>query len=504
MRRDESRSLVLSARESHLLARLEDHFGPRRREVLAERRRRQEAWDRGITPDFRFDTAAVRKNRWRVAPLPPLMKDRRVEIIVPASGDAFDAALASHPSGIVVDFEDALSPTSANLAAGQRLLEDYWRRCSGATTEPLVTVRVRGWHLEDRHVLGDGEPMSAALVDAGLYVLRNAAQAAGLGRPLHLCLPKLEHADEARLWADVLDELRNELGLEDGSLRCSIIIETLPAVFQMDEIAQALADYVVGLHAGRWDYLFSFIKTFRTDMGPILGDRASLTASQPFLHAYARLLIDTAHRRGMLAIGGTGTMVPTELDREVDMTVRARVRQEKLSEVTLGFDGTWVAHPGLVAVARDVFDEHMPQSNQAYRVMRDQAITAPDLLSTGDQQVSLDGVRANLRAAIRYLAAWLAGAGTVVIDGRLEHLGTAEICRAQLWQWLHRQVELDDGRHLNETLFDHILAEQVDAARREAFIHDAYLERAKDLVSDLVKADELAAFINDKACEELP
>ena len=490
---------ILNAGAREFVAGLVRAFGERRLALLDARREAQAAWDAGSRPAF----PAFPDDDWRAEPAPEALRDRRVEIVVPAQPGPFGKALGAGANGVVADFEDGLSPTWPNLMAGQQALREYWRG-PAARSGPQLTARVRGWHLEDRHVEMDGRRVPAALLDAGMYLFHNLGPAREAGRPLHLCIPKLEGAGEAALWADVLHHSCDVLNVPAGAVKCSVVIETLPAIFRVDELLAELRDFVAGVHAGRWDYLFSFIKTLRSRPDGVLGDRAGLTATEPFVAAYLRRLVDSAHRRGVHAIGGNGTFVPMEVDAEADRTARARVRQEKVREVTLGFDGTWVAHPGLVGVAREAFEEHLPHPNQLYRVFKDSRVTASDLLEVAAPVVSLDGLRSNIRAAVRYLAAWLAGEGSVVIDNQLEHIGTAEIARSQLWQWLHRNTSLAGGGTLTPALFDELLAEETAAAASRGGLPPLDYKRASALLGELVKADGFADFLTDTAYEELP
>lgn len=487
---------ILSDAAMAFLEDLDDRFEARRKDLLSAR---SSTWASGSMPSL----AGHPDDGWRVDPAPEELRDRRVEIVVPAEPGQFQAALSAGANGVVADFEDALSPTWANLVSGQQALREYWAG-SHDDQGPLVSVRVRGLHLIDRHFLVDGRPFSAALLDTGLYLFHNLRGAHAAGKMLHLCVPKVEQGPEAVFWADLFRYCCEVLSVPASAVKCSLVIETLPAIFQIDSLIHGLRDFVVGVHAGRWDYLFSFVKQMREHPDAILGDRARLGVNAPFLAAYAKQLVDAAHRRGVHAIGGNGTFVPMELDEEADRTARARVRQEKVREVTLGFDGTWVAHPGLVNVAREAFEEYLPHPNQLYRVFKDSRPVAKDLLELPDAEVSRDGLRANIRAAVRYLAAWLSGEGSVVIDNQLEHIGTAEIARSQLWQWLHYGVELQEGGVVTATLLDDLIAEEAGAASRNAWLPRENFERAAALLSELVKADEFAEFLTDKAYEELP
>lgn len=478
------------------VADLDAAFGERRISLLESR---EDTWAPGCTPSM----GDYRDEGWRTEPAPESLRDRRVEIVVPAEPGQFQAALSAGANGVIADLEDGLSPIWRNLLAGQAALRDYWAG-EAHSDGPTVSVRVRGLHLEDRHVLVEGRRISAALLDTGLYLFHNLVAAHRSGRVLHLCIPKIEEPDEAVFWADLFRYCCERLQVPTESFKCSLVIETLPAIFNIDHLINGLREFVVGVHAGRWDYLFSFIKVLRDRPEAVLGDRAKLGVNAPFMSAYAKRLVDSAHRRGVHAIGGNGTFVPMELDEEADRSARARVRQEKVREVTLGFDGTWVAHPGLVNVAREAFEEYLPHPNQLYRVFKDSRPAARDLLEVPEAEVSRDGLRSNIRAAVRYLAAWLSGEGSVVIDNQLEHIGTAEIARSQLWQWLHQRIPLQEGGSVTDSLIQDFIVEEENAAGHNAWLPRDSFKRAAALLGDLVLADEFAGFLTDKAYEELP
>ncbi len=487
---------ILDDAAKSFVASLDAAFEGRRIGLL---RSRVGSWAPGFVPPM----GDYRGEGWRTEPAPDSLRDRRVEIVVPAEPGQFRAALSAGANGVIADFEDGLSPTWRNLMAGQGALRDYWAG-EAPSGGPAVSVRVRGLHLGDRHVLLEGRRISAALLDTGLYLFHNLVAAHESGRVLHLCIPKIEEAAEAVFWADLFRHCCAVLQAPTESIKCSLVIETLPAIFQIDDLIDGLREFVVGVHAGRWDYLFSFIKVLRERPDAVLGDRAKLGVNAPFLSAYSKRLVDSAHRRGVHAIGGNGTFVPMELDEEADRSARARVRQEKVREVTLGFDGTWVAHPGLVNVAREAFEEYLPHPNQLYRVFKDARPKARDLLEVPAAEVSSDGLRSNIRAAVRYLAAWLSGEGSVVIDNQLEHIGTAEIARSQLWQWLHQHIPLQEGGSVTGPLMQDLIAEEASAAGQNTWLPRDNFKRAAALLGELVMADEFAGFLTDKAYEELP
>jgi malate synthase len=448
---------VLTPEATELLTGLQRSFGERRREVLARRAERAVRLREGELPDFLAETAAVREAEWRVAAFPEEIADRRVEITGPVERKMVINALNSGARVFMADFEDANSPTWANCVQGQRNLTEALDRTISLDTgdkhyalgdaPAVLFVRPRGWHLEERHVLVDGSPVSASLFDFGLYVLRNHALG---GR--YLYLPKLESHLEARLWNDVFCWTQDRLGLPRGTLKATVLIETILAAFEMDEILYELREHSAGLNAGRWDYIFSVIKKLGHRPEFVLPDRAQVTMAVPFMRAYCELLVRTCHRRGAHAMGGMAAFIPSRRDPEVNAVALARVREDKEREAAQGFDGTWVAHPDLVPVAREAFDAVLGERpNQIDRKRDDVRTTAADLLSVSDTpgEVTGEGLRNNVSVGIQYLAAWLAGNGAVAIDNLMEDAATAEISRSQIWQWLrHGRVDEADVRRV--------------------------------------------------------
>ena len=444
------------------LTALHRRFEPVRRSSLAARVRRQAEFDGGALPDFRDDTADIRAGTWTVAPIPPALQDRRVEITGPVDPKMVINALNSGANCYMADFEDSTSPTWSNLLEGQRVLRKAvagtldWAvpdqsRPDGSkhyTLRPederaVLIVRPRGWHLDEKHVLVDGQRLSASLFDLGLFCLHNAQALAAKDRGPYFYLPKLQAMEEAQLWDAVLAAIETELGLAHGQIKVTVLIETLPAAFEMDEILHALKDRIVGLNCGRWDYIFSYLKTFRRHRDRVLPERAQVGMTQPFLKAYSELLIKTCHRRGAHAMGGMAAQIPISGDIDANQAALARVRADKLREVTAGHDGTWVAHPALIPLAREVFDAHMPEANQRHVARDDVAVTRDDLIRPPLGTISHAGFENNVEVCVRYLAAWLDGSGCVPIHWLMEDAATAEIARTQLWQWLHFS---DDGR----------------------------------------------------------
>ena len=499
------------------LADLHRRFEPRRQARLAARRTWQASVDAGQLPDFRADTAALRAADWRVAPLPAALLDRRVEITGPCDPKMVINALNSGAQVYMADFEDSTTPTWGNLIAGQHALreavagnlrfsapgKDYALR--PFAEQAVLMVRPRGWHLVEKHVQVDGVPMSASLFDLGLFAFHNAQVLAGKDRGPYVYLPKLESMEEAALWDDVLAHVEQGLDLPAAQVKVTVLIETLPAAFQMDEILHALRTRIAGLNCGRWDYIFSYIKTFRAHRDRILPERAQVTMTQPFLQAYADLLIQTCHRRDAHAMGGMAAQIPIAGDPQANAAALARVHADKQREARAGFDGTWVAHPALVPMARDIFDEHLPCKHQ-HRVRRDDVhVTRDDLLATPPGSITRAGFDNNVEVCVRYLAAWLDGLGCVPIHGLMEDAATAEIARAQLWQWLHGgRLHLDDGTAIDACLFERALIGLPGRlAHQPALPGAAQLDAAIALLESLTCSDSLAEFLTVRAYDDI-
>lgn len=450
------------------LAGLHRRFEAGRQARLQARRARQAAFDAGGLPDFRGDTVDVRAADWRVADLPAALHDRRVEITGPVDPKTVINALNSGARVYMADFEDSTSPTWANLVQGQQALKAAvagsleFTAANGKhyalrpfAEQAVLMVRPRGWHLDEKHVLVDGQPMSGSLFDLGLFAFHNAHLSAAKERGPFFYLPKLESMEEAQLWNDVLGHVERELGLATGQIRVTVLIETLPAVFEMDEILHALRGRIAGLNCGRWDYVFSYIKTFRAHRDKVLPERGQVTMTEPFLRAYSELLIQTCHRRGAHAMGGMAAQIPISTDAAANEAALAKVRADKLREVTAGHDGTWVAHPALIPLAREVFDARMPGAHQKHLLREDVLVTRDDLITPPIGSITRAGFEGNVEVCVRYLAAWLDGKGCVPIHWLMEDAATAEIARAQLWQWLKAgDLHLHDGTPLDETLLE--------------------------------------------------
>ncbi|HZH43197.1 MAG TPA: malate synthase A [Lysobacter sp.] len=498
------------------LAGLHRRFEPARQARLAARRARQARFDAGELPDFRADTREIRAGDWRVAPLPAALLDRRVEITGPVEPKMVVNALNSGANCYMADFEDSTAPTWANLIGGQLALREA---VAGALQpevngkryvlkprdeQAVLLVRPRGWHLDERHVEVDGARMSGALFDLGLFAFHNAHALAARDRGPYFYLPKLESMEEAQLWEDVLAHVERELGLAHGQIRVTVLIETLPAVFEMDEILHALRARIAGLNCGRWDYVFSYLKTFRAHRDKVLPERAQVTMTQPFLRAYSELLIRTCHRRGAHAMGGMAAQIPISGDPDANEAALAKVRADKLREVAAGHDGTWVAHPALVPVARAMFDLHMPAPHQQHVRREDVQVTRDELIAPPLGTITRAGFDNAVEVCVRYLAAWLSGLGCVPIHHLMEDAATAEIARTQLWQWLRAgDLHLADGTPIDAALFERALL-PLPARLLEAGVPG--VERVGDaiaLLEELVRADTLTDFLTLPAYERL-
>ena len=505
------------------LADLHRRFEPGRQARLAARRVRQAEFDRSALPGFRADTRAIRDGDWRVAPLPQALQDRRVEITGPVDAKMVINALNSGASCYMADFEDSTSPTWDNLVAGQRALRaavageleftsDAGKayRLKPEPERAVLMVRPRGWHLDEKHVRIDGTRISASLFDAGLFCFHNAAALAAADRGPYLYLPKLESMEEAQLWEDVLAHVEDALGLPRGQVKVTVLIETLPAAFEMDEILHALKDRIVGLNCGRWDYIFSYIKTLRRHRDRVLPERGQVTMVQPFLRAYSELLVKTCHRRGAHAMGGMAAQIPISGDDDANGAALARVRADKLREVTAGHDGTWVAHPALIPLAREVFDAHMPEANQVHIARDDVHAERDDLLRPSLGTISRAGFEGNVEVCVRYLAAWLDGNGCVPIHWLMEDAATAEIARTQLWQWLHfaddghEPLHLDDGTPVDFALLERAFIGLPGKFNDQLRMPGASrINEAIGMLDRLTHADELADFLTLPAYERI-
>lgn len=492
---------------------LQRRFGARRRELLSARRARQERLDAGERPDFPAETAELRRSAWTVRPAPADLRDRRVEITGPVERKMVINALNSGAKVFMADFEDSHSPTWAATLQGQINLSDAIRRTISYTSPEgkkyalkdktaVLLCRPRGWHLEERHLLVDGAPVSGSLFDFGLYALRNAKELVARGSGPYFYLPKLESRHEARLWNDVFLYTQERLGLPVGTIRATVLIETILAAFEMDEILYELRDHSVGLNCGRWDYIFSVIKKFSARPEFVMPDRAQVTMTTHFLRSYSRLLIETCHKRGAHAMGGMAAQIPIKDDPSANEAALAKVRADKEREAGDGHDGTWVAHPGLVPVAQEVFDRLMPGPNQLDKRLPDLKVTADDLLAPPPGAVTEAGLRVNLSVGVQYLAAWLSGNGCVPINNLMEDAATAEISRAQVWQWIHHGAKLSDGRPVDAALARAVLAEELAKIRADRYA-PGKLALAAELFDQMFAAPRFTEFLTVPAYERL-
>jgi malate synthase len=511
--------VVLTPEAVAFVAGLQRRFGARRAELLEARKQRQAAFDAGERPTFPSETAEIREKDWQVPEAPKPLADRRVEITGPVERKMMINALNSGAKVFMADLEDACSPTWDNVVAGQVNLMDAVR--GTIAIEPTeeggkayrlndehatLVVRPRGWHLPERHVLVDGEPISASLFDAGLYLFHNARATLEHGFGPYFYLPKLESYHEARLWNDVLFAAEDELGLERGSIRVTVLIETITAAFEMDEILWELRDHITGLNAGRWDYIFSVAKRFAKDPDFVLPDRSQVTMTSPFMRAYSERLVKVCHWRGAHAIGGMAAFIPNRRKPEVTEAALAKVHEDKNREAGDGFDGTWVAHPDLVATAMEEFDAVLGGApNQLDRQRDDVHVGAGRLL---DVQCPRDGItdkglHTNLSVGLRYVTSWLNGTGAAAIDDLMEDAATAEISRAQVWQWVHHERKLADGRRITPELVREGLDAEAAAIVEAGYDADT-VAKARQVFEAVALADDFPPFLTLPAYELLP
>lgn len=509
-------SAVLTAEAHEFLTRLHREFDARRRELLQQRELRQEAIRKGERPNFLNDSAAKRDANWRVAPAPRDLDDRRCEITGPVDRKMMINALNSGARVFMADFEDSLSPTWSNVIEGQINLQDAVRRKLDFTSPEgkqyrlndsvaTLVVRPRGWHLHEKHLVIDGAPISASLFDFGLYFFHNAQELINRGSGPYFYLPKMESHLEARLWNDVFNYAQDALGIPRGTIRATVLIETILAAFEMEEILYELRDHAAGLNAGRWDYIFSVIKKFSHDPHFILPDRAHVTMATPFMRAYAELLVQVCHRRGAHAIGGMAAFIPSRRDAEVNDRAIAKVREDKRREVSQGFDGTWVAHPDLVPIATEIFDEVLGAApNQKQNLRNDVKASADALLDVRIEGAGItkNGVVVNVDVALRYIDAWLQGTGAAAIHNLMEDAATAEISRAQLWQWRVQRARLEDGTVFDEAMYAQVRNQQVAEINSENGTTSRVREAA-ELLDQLVLSDDFLPFLTIPGYEQL-
>ncbi len=500
---------ILTPEALAFLCDLHTRFEPRRQDCLASRRARQAAFDAGALPDFLPDTADIRNGDWRVAPIPHDLLDRRVEITGPVDRKMIINALNCGAKVFMADFEDATSPTFANIIDGQVNLKDRWAgtlshddpntgKSYRVSANPAVLkIRPRGWRLDERHATVAGQVMSGALFDFGLYMFHCAQAAIAQGSGPYFYLPKMESHLEARLWNDVITHTQAALGIPHGTVKVTALIETLPAAFEMDEILYELRDHMAGLNCGRWDYIFSFIKTFAENPAFVTPDRAKMVMGDAFLRAYSLQLITTCHRRGAFAMGGMAAQIPVKGDAEANAVAFARVRADKEREAGDGHDGTWVAHPDLVPVALEVFDRLMPGPNNLGTLREDVVTTRDSLLQVHTGTRSEQGLRENTRVGIQYIEAWLRGRGAVPLYNLMEDAATAEISRTQVWQWIRHGAALDDGRVVTRDLVLALIEDEMQAFNGGEFA------TARRLFTDLATAETCRDFLTVPAYEVL-
>ncbi len=501
---------ILSEAALAFLAGLHRKFNASRLRLLSLREERQARLDAGALPDFLPETAHVRDGDWAVAPIPADLLDRRVEITGPTDRKMVINALNSGAKVFMADFEDANAPTWANQIEGQINLKDRWadkidftdpvsgKEYKLSAKPAVLLVRPRGWHLPEDHFVVDGQSMSGGLFDFGLYVFVNMKTLLARGTGPYFYLPKLESYLEARLWNEVFTWAEQTLGVPVGTIKATVLIETLPAAFEMDEIIYELRDHMAGLNCGRWDYIFSFIKTLRNKPEYLLPDRGQVDMGRAFLKAYSELLIKTCHRRGAFAMGGMAAQIPDRRNQEINRVAFDKVRADKEREARAGHDGTWVAHPDLVPVAAEVFDRVMPQPNQLDKLRQDVAVGQKELLQVHEGTRTEEGVRLNIRVGVQYIEAWLRGRGAVPLYNLMEDAATAEISRSQLWQQLHFNATLEDGQKVTPELFDKLLGEEMERVKGEIGADNYAAGRfpeAIELFRNLSIADTLSPFL---------
>lgn len=510
---------ILTPQALAFLQSLHDKFDGRRKELLAKRQERQRDIDRGVKLDFLPETKSIREGDWTIAPLPDDLQDRRVEITGPVDRKMVINALNSGAKTFMACFEDATSPTWANMLEGQLNMKDAVRRTikfeqesNGKTYKlhdetAVLMIRPRGLHLLEKNIVVNGEPIAGSFFDFGLYMFHNAKELVERGSGPYFYLPKLESHLEARLWNDVFVFAQQQLGIPQGTIRATVLIETIMAAFEMDEILYELRDHSAGLNCGRWDYIFSFIKRLRNQPNVILPDRGQVTMTSPFMRAYTLLCVQTCHKRSAPAIGGMAAQIPIKNDPQANAEAFAKVSEDKRREATDGHDGTWVAHPGLVAVALEQFNEHMPTPNQIDRKRHDVQVTAADLVEVPLGTITEQGLRMNCSVGVQYIASWFRGNGAAPINNLMEDAATAEISRSQVWQWIrHAQGKLEDGRDITEQLVSDIVKEELAVIKQtvgEGNFHTGKFEQAAELFSALTLQNDFEEFLTVPGYEKI-
>ncbi|MGB1242529.1 MAG: malate synthase A [Chitinophagales bacterium] len=507
---------ILTIEALDFLKALHLQFNNKRKELLERRVEKQAALDQGTMPNFLESTKSIRESDWKVASLPTDLLDRRVEITGPVDRKMVINALNSGAKTFMADFEDSNTPNWDNNIQGQINLRDaingtidfinpkngkYYQLNEQTAT---LLIRPRGWHLEEKHILVDGEPMSGGFVDFGLYFFHNVKNLIAKGSGPYLYLPKMESHLEARLWNDVFVFAQDTLSIPQKTIKATVLIETILASFELDEILYELRDHSAGLNCGRWDYIFSYIKKFRNVPGFVMPDRAKIGMSTHFMSSYSQLVIKVCHKRGVHAMGGMAAQIPIKNDPTANQKAIDKVRNDKLTEVKNGHDGTWVAHPALVKVAMDVFNEYMPTENQIFNKREDVEVTAKDLIQPPVGTITEEGLRKNINVGILYIESWLRGNGAAAIYHLMEDAATAEISRTQVWQWIHNDAKLEDGREITYELYRQFLPEELD--KMKAYVGAEKYENGKfsvatDLFDRLVKDKEFIEFLTLPAYE---
>ena len=506
---------ILSMEALYFIRALHLRFNPHRQKLLQERVAVQQKIDGGWRPGFLPETEVIRSSNWRIPAMPQDIEDRRVEITGPVDRKMIINAMNSGANIFMADFEDSNAPTWENVMNGQINLRDAINETISFTNDngkeytlnekiSTLFVRPRGWHLQEKHVLIDDEPISGSLFDFGLYFFHNAKTLLKKGSGPYFYLPKIENYNEARLWNDVFIFSQNYCGVPYGSAKATVLVETILASFQLNEILWELKDHSAGLNCGRWDYIFSFIKKFRNSSGHVFPDRSQVTMTVPFMRAYTQLVIQTCHKRGAHAIGGMAAQIPIRGNENANKAALEKVKTDKLREVTDGHDGTWVAHPGLVTLAKEIFDKHMPTPNQIHIKREDFSCTEEELLSVPEGTITEKGLRHNINVGILYLESWLRGNGAAAIYNLMEDAATAEICRTQTWQWIHNKAKLDDGREINLCLYEDLRDDEIEELRHtvgsKAYQEGMYVQ-AICLFNKLVVQDKWEDFLTLSAYE---
>lgn len=515
----EGQATVLTEEALAFLYELQQRFNLRRLELLEERQAKQHRINAGEKLDFLAETRHIREGDWTVAPLPQDLQDRRVEITGPVDRKMIINALNSGAKGFMADFEDATAPTWRNMIEGQVNLQDavrgtidFYQQSNGKHYQlneerAVLLVRVRGWHMEENHVRIHGAPISASLFDFGLFFFHNAKQQLENGTGPYFYLPKIESHLEARLWNDVFVFAQEALNIPQGTIRATVLIETLPAAFEMDEILYELKDHSAGLNCGRWDYIFSFIKRFQQADHVLFPDRDQVTMTVPFMRAYTKLCIKTCHKRNAPAIGGMAAQIPIRNDEEANKLAFEKVREDKKREAMDGHDGTWVAHPGLVPVAMEQFNLYMSGDNQLDKKRDDVKVSAEDLVTLPTGTITEKGLRTNINVGIQYIASWYRGNGAAPIHNLMEDAATAEISRSQVWQWIrHPEGKLEDGQEIDQSLVRKLIDEELLVMQEQVgsdnYQHGRFLE-ASELFIDLVLENEFEEFLTTPGYQKI-